>query len=583
MVVIKEKSLNKEFCMPNKGVLDLSSTGRQEETSEIVSLAEEKATVKDSDLSLLRSMEMRPNHLKMETGNLKSVHCKKNPSKFKLPQLKHEATDTQCVSMKEEEDCELDIVEMEPDDNEVQPVSVKEEDCELKIVQVDQDSDDEAIYMKQEDCELNIIQVEQDSDEESLYLKQEDCDQESAYFSTSSRVRYSINMQGETTEMGADVESHELDTLDWDDGRSEDDCSGLRYEEEASCSTVMNRNIPRNSNMMFGQIDGIVREPEVIDPSQEVVCEKYSCGVCGRTFTRKVNVTWKNVGEKSNISITVPPHSFPKYLIMLKKLGNPTFDQNIQFGSKTSSKTNAEKQILNNSKDPSQQNIRVKVIHECPECGKIFPHKYSLQRHRKIHTGEKKYECTECGKKFIKRGMLQQHQSSHTGEKPFGCSECGRWYTRKGALKIHQRIHTGERPFVCFECGKRFTQKCSLQTHKRTHTGEKPYSCTFCEKTFAHQSGYQLHQKVHVRESSSSCNSMEKPYSCTECGKKFAKQGGLEAHKRVHTAKNTAHQSSFRLNVHSGENSSTVASDDPNLMCSSVTDGTYNEKPPGPL
>ncbi|XP_039631305.1 zinc finger protein 558-like [Polypterus senegalus] len=479
------------------------------------------------------------------------VHVKKEPSETWPVHVKHESSEQDSHHVKQE-----------PCDH--KPVSVKQEPCEFHIIEVKEEFCDQE-HVKQEFCETHVVPVKQEHwEQESVCGNMEDDEPHLAEIkqeSSKSDVAFLNTLAHKTSSAHiAETQENQPKLI------SEDQCA------------------KQKDYMTLSKVVFLKTHAKAQEPTKDCATERQDEEpTCTSTSQAIMNVTWKNVGEKSNISITVPPHSFPKYLIMLKKLGNPTFDQNIQFGSKTSSKTNAEKQILNNSKDPSQQNIRVKVIHECPECGKIFPHKYSLQRHRKIHTGEKKYECTECGKKFIKRGMLQQHQSSHTGEKPFGCSECGRWYTRKGALKIHQRIHTGERPFVCFECGKRFTQKCSLQTHKRTHTGEKPYSCTFCEKTFAHQSGYQLHQKVHVRESSSSCNSMEKPYSCTECGKKFAKQGGLEAHKRVHTAKNTAHQSSFRLNVHSGENSSTVASDDPNLMCSSVTDGTYNEKPPGPL
>ena len=67
----------------------------------------------------------------------------------------------------------------------------------------------------------------------------------------------------------------------------------------------------------------------------------------------------------------------------------------------------------------------------------------------------------------------------------FKCSECGRVFSQKGLLDRHMRIHTGDRRFKCEVCGKSFIQSYQLTDHMRIHTGDKPFVCTECQRRFA--------------------------------------------------------------------------------------------------
>lgn len=115
-----------------------------------------------------------------------------------------------------------------------------------------------------------------------------------------------------------------------------------------------------------------------------------------------------------------------------------------------------------------------KGVFKCDICKRVLSCQGSLERHKRIHIGDKPYKCRFCSKSFGESGKVQVHERVHTGSKPFQCQQCDKTFRTSTQRLVHQNTHTKAKPFTCKFCGQVFGQSYSVNVHvKKFHKDGK--------------------------------------------------------------------------------------------------------------
>lgn len=294
--------------------------------------------------------------------------------------------------------------------------------------------------------------------------------------------------------------------------------------------------------------------------------ERFSCGVCGKAFTRHGYLL-------KHLPVHTGQHTCPvcgKWLRSPDSLANHlrmcTRVQEIQVHGRAS--CSLCHQEFTNAAEFRRHQYEHTHVHQCETCGgrfrnlahlgshvcqgkpsaceactQLFDSITARDQHQLIAHGEPQFKCDTCGRGFYKEETLSSHpcvnvldgaagggwgepggvRKRETTLTPLVCEICGSTFSSTSSLNVHKNLH-GEKRFQCDMCGKRFHRKDLLLEHHAVH-GDPTFPCPTCRKLFKTKKSLDVHMMIHTGV---------KRFKCSVCAKEFFQKGNLQKHEDTH-------------------------------------------------
>ena len=148
-----------------------------------------------------------------------------------------------------------------------------------------------------------------------------------------------------------------------------------------------------------------------------------------------------------------------------------------------------------------EEAVRFMTQYMCRYCAQRFDDWENIKEHVSLHLKGKhsNHTCSVCGKEYRTPSKLQRHVRVHSGERPYACTVCGRRFTRSDHVKQHMKVHLPPQELnVCRLCGTRFLKRQSLQLHlQQAHLVNQLFTCNRCGEAFESLEQLNAHNLTH--------------------------------------------------------------------------------------
>ncbi|ESO94293.1 hypothetical protein LOTGIDRAFT_118548, partial [Lottia gigantea] len=160
-------------------------------------------------------------------------------------------------------------------------------------------------------------------------------------------------------------------------------------------------------------------------------------------------------------------------------------------------------------------------MYECRFCRKSFSREFLLQRHEKIHTGQKGIYCKECGK--VNRDNLCKPTVLPDGRYVYRCEICSKDFLSFSDVNRHMDFHEDIRPYKCGFCDYYARTNSQLKVHMMRHQGIREFCCKLCNYKGVTQSDLNRHTKSQI-------HTLKARNACIHCGEGFVTRSNLDKH-----------------------------------------------------
>lgn len=280
------------------------------------------------------------------------------------------------------------------------------------------------------------------------------------------------------------------------------DQEGLKNNNDCDIINKNNDVVHHASGSSSEQFNSTLRDENILKENTDQLqsIANISCITCGKVFKSKVKYTLHYDAEHSPTKVLckICGRSF-KNRRLLKK-------HKLQHSGRrpyTCSKCQRSFKAL----DTLIAHIREhdgKLPYECKTCKESFMSYKAYSKHQAVHVllkieypKLKIYKCDRCPKEFRKLCDLERHIRVHTGEKPYSCLICHKSFQQAHNLTKHMIIHTKDKQYSCEICNKQFGRSDVLNRHMITHVVDKPHHCSRCPKSFGRISQLMDHTRKH--------------------------------------------------------------------------------------